>query len=144
MGPNAQGETLDLARLITNFARSLVPLDNITTQVESVNHQQDLLVIHSLAHSAMIRLYSVRASAAPGGDLRDINVCLIHAGEILRVMEFLLSHDQSGDMVDPILGVSAQNRSTDVSLPSPRPPQSINLTGGTGVISSNDLVILLH
>ncbi|KLO16068.1 hypothetical protein SCHPADRAFT_870268 [Schizopora paradoxa] len=103
-GPNAQGETLDLARLITNFARSLVPLDNITSQVENVNHQQDLLVIHSLAHSAMIRLYSVRASAAPGGDLRDINVCLIHAGEILRVMEFLLNQDHSSDMVDPILG----------------------------------------
>ncbi len=56
----------------------------------------------------MIRLYRVRASAAPEGDLRDINVCLIHAGEILRVMEFLLNQDPSGGMVDPILGVSAE------------------------------------
>ena len=76
-----------IARTTTQFARLLPPVESIPT-AGSNNAQrgeaQNLLVAHALAHSAMSTLHVVRASA---GDQSSINSALVHATEVLKILE---------------------------------------------------------
>lgn len=96
-----------LARVITQFARSLIPLDSVKAQVQSGETVRLLFLVHSLTHSAMLQLYNARTVSAAEGDLRDANVCLVHAVKILNVLEALAEGTNNGAMpvLDPIIGV---------------------------------------
>lgn len=93
-----------LSGAITNFARRLVPLDRLEEIIQSDDARRTLLVVHTLAHGAMIMLHNVRAAVATEGDFNSANICLVHAGEILRILERI--NDGITGTLDPIVGVS--------------------------------------
>ncbi|KAH8108630.1 hypothetical protein DFH11DRAFT_1820528 [Phellopilus nigrolimitatus] len=106
-----------LARTTTNFARSLTPLAQLATQVvdfsadPDADSRQTLLVVHGLAHAAMIPILAVRGASEPSGDMSVINARLTHASEIARVLDMLSGDMSSADtgtsagMLDPILSI---------------------------------------
>lgn len=97
-------EMQSLSRLVTRFARNLHPLDDLETRVTSRDARQSMLVVHSLAHAAMIQIHHARAYAGEEPDMEAINVTLVHAGEVVRILEII--GDTQGGQLDPILGVS--------------------------------------
>lgn len=94
------------------FARGLTPVDQLLTlpQVPSYGTSQEghetLLVTHSLAHATMLTLHTVRASEVSPGDLSATNSALVHASEIVKILEKLCETDQNTIIRDPILSVS--------------------------------------
>ena len=79
-----------IARTTLQFAQLLPPVDQITltgtslSDTERRGHAQSLLLAHALAHSAMATLHGVRFSA---GDASAINSDLVHATEVLKIIE---------------------------------------------------------
>ena len=95
-----------LARTITQFARGLTPVDRVEGQVQSSDGRRILLLVHCLAHDAMIRLHEVRDAASSDNDLTAANACLVHATEILRVLEYISNDAEYANMMDAIIAVS--------------------------------------
>lgn len=89
-----------IARTTTNFARRLTPVEQLST--DNQDHRR-LLVVHGLAHAAMMTMHSVRASDTPVGDLSAINSALTHASEIAKILD-KISRDDSAPF-DPIISV---------------------------------------
>lgn len=111
-----EGELQALAQLVTRFARGLQPLDDVETRVNSRDARKSMLVVHSLAHAAMIQIHHSRAYASgpaaglaqgleQAPDMEAVNTSLVHAGEVVRILEII--GDDQGSQLDPILGVSA-------------------------------------
>ncbi|KAH8111227.1 hypothetical protein DFH11DRAFT_650954 [Phellopilus nigrolimitatus] len=97
------------AHLTTNFARSLIPLDRLDSNVHSLDTRQALFVVHSLAHATMIQLHSVHASEAPAGDESTLNAALEHASEVISIFELAanagVNEEARAGLVDPILAI---------------------------------------
>ncbi|EJD02546.1 uncharacterized protein FOMMEDRAFT_157780 [Fomitiporia mediterranea MF3/22] len=93
-------EIQSIARLTMQFARRLTPVDQL-----SVDEQegQVLLVVHALAHASMLTLHRVKASEAPAGDMSAINSALVHATEIVQIIEKFGEEDSAP--INPILAV---------------------------------------
>lgn len=113
-----EGELQSLAQLVTRFARGLQPLEDVETRVDSRDARRSMLVVHSLAHAAMIQIHHSRAYASgpasgpaqglePTPDMEAVNTSLVHAGEVVRILEII--GDDQGSRLDPILGVSNNN-----------------------------------
>ncbi|KAH8112455.1 hypothetical protein DFH11DRAFT_1785696 [Phellopilus nigrolimitatus] len=113
-----QTDVQTLARTTTSFARSLTPLDQLAAQIvdfsadPDADARQTLLVVHGLAHAAMIPILAVRGASGPSGDMSVINAGLTHASEILKVLDILSGGDMSSantgtsaGMLDPILSI---------------------------------------
>ena len=98
-------EARRLVGIISQFVRILGPMDQIglSGNVLSQMKQQSTLVIHGLAHAAMIFLIKIRLSASPILDHNVINIGLGHCSEISKILEKLSSTEQS--FVDPISSV---------------------------------------
>lgn len=103
-------ELQTLARTTTQFAHSLVPLDEPETSTRSAETRETLFVVHGLSHATMIQLHSVRGSAA----VSTTESGLDHAGEVLQILEAAVgSEDRAAAgsnrmLLDPILSVSFQ------------------------------------
>lgn len=98
-------EARRLVGVISQFVRVLGPVDQIglSGNVLSQMKQQSTLIIHGLAHAAMIFLIKIRLSASPILDHNVINIGLGHCSEISKILEKLSSIEQS--FVDPISSV---------------------------------------
>lgn len=97
-----------LSRRITAFARSLQPVE----QLEAESGAE--ITVHAIAHAAMIILHRARLSTA-SVDLTVINAALMHATEILKLLEKISNANatQTGSsLVDPILSVSKMTSGT--------------------------------
>ncbi|KAH8101647.1 hypothetical protein DFH11DRAFT_1790190 [Phellopilus nigrolimitatus] len=102
-----QVELQTLARTTTQFAHSLVPLDEPETSTRSAETRETLFVVHGLSHATMIQLHSVRGSAA----VSTTESGLDHAGEVLQILEAAVgSKDRAAAgsnrmLLDPILSI---------------------------------------
>ena len=92
----------NLARTTTQLARDLIPVDQLLTT--RPDGYEAVLVVHALAHAAMMTMHNVRASDLPPDDMSAINSALTHASEIVKIIEGL--SEQTSTFVEPILSVS--------------------------------------
>ena len=97
-------EMQSLARNITQFTRCLRPVE----QLEAENGLE--ITVHALAHAAMVNLHNARnvAMGTTTGDLSAINSSLMHATEILKLLEKVANaddNDEESSPGDPILSV---------------------------------------
>ncbi|PAV16776.1 hypothetical protein PNOK_0839600 [Pyrrhoderma noxium] len=105
-------EARRLVGIISQFVRVLGPVDQIglSGNVLSQTKQQSTLIIHGLAHAAMIFLIKIRLSASPILDHNVINIGLGHCSEISEILEKLSSTEQSFiDPISSIFGIIAAN-----------------------------------
>ncbi|KAL5532518.1 hypothetical protein ACEPAF_4292 [Sanghuangporus sanghuang] len=126
-----------IARTTTTFARMLTPVDELLSGRPSGHETQ--LIAHSLAHATMMTLHNVRSSESPPGDLNAINSRLVHASEILKVLEGLCG--DSSLTVDPILSMVG-SLAAQTFLQEEKRMGQISGGGDSSSVASNRLITL--
>ncbi|KAI5116156.1 hypothetical protein M0805_008427 [Coniferiporia weirii] len=115
---NLRAEIEALAHTTAQFANELTPLDRLDIGAHITEARQSLMVVHSLAHAAMIQLHAV-TSATPEGELGVSAASLEHAREIDMILELatngeVVTETQQGSaaaspVLDPILSITGMS-----------------------------------
>ena len=100
-----------VARVITSFARCLTPVEKLSLRASatSVSAKEidttalDILCCHALAHSAMATLHGIGSAS---GDTTAINASLVHATEVLKIIEKVCDVKAKLQCIPPIFAVS--------------------------------------
>ena len=104
-----RSDVRNVARVISSFARSLLPVDDLTSPARGKSPEKlgvevaVTLSVHALAHSAMATLHGIGASL---NETSAINASLVHATEVVKIIEKLTDTQTGSDFVTPILAVS--------------------------------------